>query len=69
MNNSVFGGTQENLRNRVNVELMTDARLLRKRVAKPTFCRGAYYRLFDCHTEQNIDSYVESSYLCRIYSA
>ena len=40
MNKSVFGKTQENLRNRVNVKLVSDARLLRKRVAKPTFCRG-----------------------------
>ena len=40
MNNSVFGKTQENLRNRVGVELMTDACLLRKRVAKPSFYRG-----------------------------
>ena len=36
MNNSVFGKTQENLR---NVELITDAIILRKRVAKPNFCR------------------------------
>ena len=28
-----------NLRNRVSVELITDARILRKRVAKPNFCR------------------------------
>ena len=34
MNNN-FGKMQENLRNRVSVELMTDARILRKRVAKP----------------------------------
>ena len=40
MNNSVFGKTQENLRKRVNVELITDARILRQRVAKPNFCRG-----------------------------
>ena len=39
MNNSVYGRTQENLRNRVHVELVIDARLLRKRVVKPTFYR------------------------------
>ena len=40
MNNSVIGKTQENLTKRVNVELITDANILRKRVAKPNFCRG-----------------------------
>ena len=57
MNNSVFGMTQENLRNRVNVELVTDACLLRKRVAKPTFCRGK--PITDCLTViQNRPIYV-----------
>ena len=40
MNNSVFEKTQENLRKRVHVGLITDAGILRKRVAKPNFCRG-----------------------------
>ena len=39
MNNSVFGKTQESLRNRVHVELVTNACLSCKRVAKPTFYR------------------------------
>ena len=48
MNNNVFGKTQENLRNRVSVELITDARILRKRVAKPNFNRGNH--ITDCLT-------------------
>ena len=48
MNNSVFGKTQENLRNRVHVELVTDARIFRKWVAKPSFYRG--YPITDCLT-------------------
>ena len=40
MNNSVFGKMQENLRNLVHDELITDTRILRKLVAKPSFCRG-----------------------------
>ena len=46
MNNSVFGKTQENLRKRVNVDLVTDAHILRKRVAKPSFCGGI--PIIDC---------------------
>ena len=48
MNNSVCGKTQENLRNRMHVEVVTDAHLLRKRVAKPTFSRGE--PITDCFT-------------------
>ena len=40
MDNSVFCKTQENLRKRVNVELIPDANILRKHVANPIFCRG-----------------------------
>ena len=39
---------QDNLRNRVQVELITDARILHKQVAKPSFCRGNL--ITDCLT-------------------
>ena len=40
MNNSVFGKTQENLRNRVNVEVLTNRELALKRVCKPSHKRS-----------------------------
>ena len=39
MNNSVFGKTMENIRNRVDVRLVTSEKQLRKLVAKPNFKR------------------------------
>ncbi len=39
MNNSVFGKTMENVRNRVNVKLVTDKEALNKLVKKPNFKR------------------------------
>ena len=44
MNNSVFGKTQENLRNRVNVEIITDRPVALKRIAKPNFERSQTIR-------------------------
>ena len=40
MNNSVFGKTQENLRNRVNVEVVTERNVALRRVCKPSFKRS-----------------------------
>ena len=40
MNNSVFGKTRENLRNRVNVEVVTNRDVALKRVCKPSFKRS-----------------------------
>ena len=40
MNCSVYGKAQENQRNRVNVELITDGKILKKRVANPKFNCG-----------------------------
>ena len=48
VNNSVFVKTQENLRKRVQIDLITDAAVLRKRIAKPSFCRGI--PITDCLT-------------------
>ena len=44
MNNSVFGKTQENLRNRINVEVITKKEIALKRVCKPTFKRSQALR-------------------------
>ena len=40
MNNSVFGKTQENLRNRINVEIVTDRKTALKRISKPIIKRS-----------------------------
>ena len=40
LNNSVFGKTQENLRNRINVEIVTDRNKAIKRAAKPNLKRS-----------------------------
>ena len=40
LNNSVFGKTQENLRNRINVEIVTDRKTALKRVSKPIIKRS-----------------------------
>ena len=44
MNNSVFGKTNENLRNRVNVEVITNRKVALKRIAKPNFERSQIIR-------------------------
>ena len=40
MNNFLFGKTQENLRNRVNIEVITERNIALKRVCKPSFKRS-----------------------------
>ena len=44
MNNSVFGKTMENLRNRSNIKLVTDEESLQKWTRKPTFVSS---KIFD----------------------
>jgi hypothetical protein len=43
MNNSVFGKTMENLRKRRNIKLITDSKMFKKYVAKPTFVTGVIF--------------------------
>ena len=70
INNSVFGKTQENLRKRVQVELITDAGILRKRVAKPIFFRGNlitdYLTATQCIVAIQCN---ESTHLCGLFRA
>ena len=40
MNNSVIGKTEENLRNRVNIEVITKCNVALKHVCKPSFRRS-----------------------------
>ena len=43
MNDSVFGKTMENLRNRVDVRLVTDEKKLDKLISKPTYVSGKIF--------------------------
>ena len=43
MNNSVFGKTMENIRNRVDIKLVNDAKKARKLISKPTYERATIF--------------------------
>ena len=65
MNNSVFGKTMENIRNRVNVKLVNTEEKLRKLVAKPNFksCKIFNENLVSVHMKKTSLTMVKPVYL------
>ena len=65
MNNSVFGKTMENIRNRVNVKLVNTKEKLRKLVAKPNFksCKIFSENLVSVHMKKTSLTMVKPVYL------
>ncbi len=65
MNNSVFGKTMENVRNRVNVKLVTDKKALNKLVKKPNFKRVNEFNenLVAVHMEKTVVKLYKPIYL------
>ena len=65
MNNSVFGKTMENIRNRVNVKLVNNKNKLRKLVAKPNFksCKIFNENLVSVHMKKTSLTMIKPVYL------
>ena len=65
MNNSVFGKTMENIRNRVDVKLVNNRKKAEKLVAKPNFkhCNIFYENLISIHMKKTELTYNKPVYL------
>ncbi len=65
MNNSVYGKTMENVRNRVDIKLMTDAKNVNKLYKKPNFKKDTHFdeNLIAVHMEKTIVTLDKPIYL------
>ena len=65
MNNSVFGKTMENIRNRVNIKLVTDKKKAERLAAKPNFkhCNIFNENLIAIHTKKTFLTFDKPVYL------
>ena len=65
MNNSVFGKTMENIRNRVNIKLVTDKKKAERLAAKPNFkhCNIFNENLIAIHMKKTILTFDKPVYL------
>lgn len=64
-NNSVYGKTMENLRNRRNIKLVCDAKKLEKLISKPTFIDRTLYgeNLAAVHMAKTVIKFVKPIYI------
>ena len=68
MNNSVFGKTMENLRSRVNVDLVHTKKRINKISAKPYFKEFKIFNedLVGADTLKNVTSIISTNYVVKL---
>ena len=70
MNNSVFGKTMENIRNRVDIKLVTNEKAAKKLISKPNFYHRTIFteNLIVVHMKKTKVYYNKPIYLGNVYS-